>query len=92
MAWRWLPIDEIDYMVENGYWIDNRFEGPIEYSYEESQECLDSEAAWYAELAEAQSQIDSVETQDAIECRQGPAPRPTYLPELGAPYEDEIPF
>jgi hypothetical protein len=82
---RWLPTNEIDYMVENGYWIDNRFEWPIPPDpNEESQEALDAEAREHNEEGH-------IYLQDAIEAAQGPMPRPEYLPELGSK-DDEIPF
>ena len=82
----WYMYDEIDYMVENGYWIDNRYEAPYELdSDDESQTCLDYEAQGYFEDA-------CIELQDDIEAAQGPMPRPDYLPEFGVQYEDEIPF
>ena len=82
----WYMYDEIDYMVENGHWIDNRYEAPYELdSNQESSESLESEAFYYFNL-------DCIAEQDAIEAAQGPMPRPDYLPELGAPWTDEIPF
>jgi hypothetical protein len=82
----WLTFDETDWMVENGYWIDNRFEAPYERDpNQESQECLD---------AEAQDHFEEwcIELQDLIECNQGPLPRPEFYPDFGASWEDEIPF
>jgi endonuclease YncB( thermonuclease family) len=81
-----MTTNETDWMVENGYWVDNRYETPYERDQnQESDEYLNAEAKAYAE-----EQI--IFEQDAIEARQGPEPRPYYLPDFGKTWDEEIQF
>jgi hypothetical protein len=82
-----LPTDEIDYMVENGYWVDNRYESPIN-TYDEYQ----FEYECYLSESQAHNEEYYVIEQDEIEARQGPMPRPEYLPEFGSSFDGTIPF
>lgn len=78
----WYMYDETDYMVEMGYWVENRYPCPRDPGYDcESPETLAAEAediaAYYRDLE-----------MDAMEARGGPPPRYFAAFDL----EDDCPF